>query len=299
MFDRTFTLALAVIPFLVSAKPAHQRRQSITTLSQAQITAFKPYTFFASAAYCDPSTTINWSCGANCEANPGFEPIASGGDGDGTQFWYVGFDPAQSTIIVAHQGTDVDEIEADLTDADFFLAPLDPTLFPSLPSGIEVHNGFGSEQAKTASSILAAVEQGMSKFGVGKVTMVGHSLGAAISLIDSVYLGLHLPAGTGFQTVTYGMPRVGNEAFATYVDANVQSLTHINNKEDPVPILPGMFLGFHHPSGEVHVMDSNAWVACPGQDNESDECIVGDVPTIFESDTSDHDGPYDGVEMGC
>lgn len=29
--------------------------------------------------------------------------------------------------------------------------------------------------------------------------------------------------------------QVGNQAFADYVDANVTSLTHINNKEDPVP----------------------------------------------------------------
>ena len=36
-----------------------------------------------------------------------------------------------------------------------------------------------------------------------------------------------------------------------------------------------------------------------GQDNPSDLCIVGDVPNIFESNESDHDGPYNGVEMGC
>ena len=36
-----------------------------------------------------------------------------------------------------------------------------------------------------------------------------------------------------------------------------------------------------------------------GQDNPSDQCIVGDVPTIFNGDESDHDGPYNGVEMGC
>ena len=36
-----------------------------------------------------------------------------------------------------------------------------------------------------------------------------------------------------------------------------------------------------------------------GQDNTSTECIVGDVPNIFESDPDDHTGPYDGIEMGC
>ncbi len=37
---------------------------------------------------------------------------------------------------------------ADLTDVDFFLEPLSTTLFPGLPSGIEVHNGFAGEQAE-------------------------------------------------------------------------------------------------------------------------------------------------------
>lgn len=69
----------------------------------------------------------------------------------------------------------------------------------------------------------------MSANGASSVTIVGHSLGkaptplapfqtyfevmihlgGAIALITSVYLPLHLAAGTAFKTVTYGMPRVG------------------------------------------------------------------------------------------
>jgi hypothetical protein len=30
---------------------------------------------------------------ASCDANPNFQPVASGGDGGDMQFWYVGFDP--------------------------------------------------------------------------------------------------------------------------------------------------------------------------------------------------------------
>jgi predicted lipase len=103
----------------------------------------------------------------------------------------------------------------------------------------------------------------MSTYGTTSVTIVGHSLGAAISLIDSVYLPLWLPSSTTFKTVLYGLPRVGNQAFANYIDANT-TLTHINNEEDPVPILPGMFLGFVHPAGEVHIEDSGEWANCPG-----------------------------------
>jgi len=295
---RQSSLALFLLPLLACATPTVERRQSITTLSAAQVAAFKPYTFFAASAYCNPSTTINWSCGANCNANPGFEPIASGGDGGSVQFWYVGYDPALKTIIVAHQGTDTSKLLADLTDANFFLQSLDPTLFPGVPSSVEVHNGFANEQAKTAPAVLAAVQKGMSQFGATKVTIVGHSLGAALSLLDSVYLPLHLPAGTTFMSVMYGMPRVGNPAFANWVDGH-EHLTHINNKKDPIPIVPGRFLGFAHPAGEVHIMADNSWVSCPGQDNTSTECEVGDVPNIFDSTPGDHSGPYDGVHMGC
>ena len=107
--------------------------------------------------------------------------------------------------------------------------------------------------------------------------------GAALALLDSVYLPLHLPSTIQFTTVCYGLPRVsfiypgyisitvrlttlnqvGNQDFANYVDAHL-SLTHINNKEDPIPIVPGMFLGYVHPSGEVHIQDSGSWDACPG-----------------------------------
>ena len=58
----------------------------ISALSTAQITAFAPYTHFASTAYCAPATTRVWDCGANCDANPTFEPVAAGGDGAVTQF---------------------------------------------------------------------------------------------------------------------------------------------------------------------------------------------------------------------
>jgi hypothetical protein len=249
----SLALGLLLFPLLTIATPAVQRRQSITTLSAAQIASFKPYTFFASTAYCDPSTTINWSCGANCDANPGFQPIASGGDGGSVQFceWnmfedvsggsasranhesvgYVGFDPTLNTIIVAHQGTDSSKMYvlffhhpsilsnphffrlADLEDADFFLESLDPTLFPGVPSSVQAHSGFAGGQAKTAASVLAAVQQGMSQFGTTKVTIVGHSLGAALSLLDSVYLPLHLPANTQFTSIMYGLPRVSPICF--------------------------------------------------------------------------------------
>jgi len=77
----------------------------------------------------------------------------------------------------------------------------------------------------------------MSTYGTSQVTIVGHSLGAALALLDSVYLPIWIP-NASFQVITFGMPRVGNQAFANYIDAN-WGVTHINNMEDPVPTVPG------------------------------------------------------------
>ncbi|KAH9970959.1 Alpha/Beta hydrolase protein [Lactifluus volemus] len=261
------------------------QRQAITTLSSTQIDAFAPFTNFASAAYCNPSTTGNWSCGANCDANPDFQPVASGGDGDITQFWFVGFSPSLSTVIVAHQGTEPTQFFADLTDLDFFLEPLNPSLFPGIPSSVQAHNGFAREHARTAPGILSAVQQTLSAHGGSSVTVVGHSLGAALSLLDAVFLSLQLP-NVNVNMVGYAMPRVGNQDFANFVDSQLSGLvTHINNKKDPIPT--------------IHQQDSGEWDACPGQDNPSNLCIVGDVPNVFVGKVSDHAGPYAGITIGC
>lgn len=138
------------------------------------------------------------------------------------------------------------------------------------------------------------------------MVVTGHSLGAALALLDLVYLQLHLPSGTRVSMVGYGMPRVGNRAFADYVDAMhsadsvMPTVTHINNKKDPVPIVPGRFMGFAHPAGEVHIQHdlSGAWVACPGQDNPSPLCSVGDAHNVVQSNILDHMGPYDDIFMG-
>lgn len=167
------------------------------------------------------------------------------------------------------------------------------TLFPGVSSSVEVHKGFLTEQARwaslprrisllsewyslpllhsTASTILTAVNKTLNAHPGSGVALVGHSLGAAISLLDTVFLQLHLPSSTPLRMIGYGLPRVGNQAFADYVDQNITSLSsgaglvHINNKKDPIPILPGMFLGYHHPSGEIHIQDSGDWDTCPGQ----------------------------------
>jgi hypothetical protein len=91
----------------------------------------------------------------------------------------------------------------------------------------------------------------------------------------------------------YGLPRGGNEAWASFLDSKARlvlssyfpfslssshaqlGLTFVTNQHDPVPIVPPKALGFQHSSGEIHSVDGTQsnFVACPGQDNEN--CSTG------------------------
>ncbi|KAI1790374.1 alpha/beta-hydrolase [Ganoderma leucocontextum] len=292
-------IALSTSTRAVPTVSTHLPRQdAITPVDRAQIAAFKPYTWFAAAANCNASTTVDWSCGEKCDANPGFKPVASGGDGIVTQFWYVGYDPALDEIIVGHQGTDFSKIIPLITDLLIKQVPLDSDLFPGIEQSVKVHQGFAGTQSRSAPGIVAAVNEALSAYPTRNVTVVGHSLGAAIALLDAVYLPLHLPSDVTVRYVGYASPRVGNQAFADYVDAQAMSVTRVNNKKDPVPVLPTIELfNYHHASGEIHIRDDDVWVSCPGQDNPSAQCSTGAV-NLLNWNASQHLGPYDGVMIG-
>lgn len=77
-----------LLPLLVAAAPSpvNKRQDTITALSAEEVAAFRPYSYYANTGYCKPNLTIDWSCGANCDANPDFIPVAAGGDGGWVQY---------------------------------------------------------------------------------------------------------------------------------------------------------------------------------------------------------------------
>lgn len=79
-----------------------------------------------------------------------------------------------------------------------------------------------------------------------------------------MFMKLNLPARTTVRGITFGTPRVGNEAWAAFFDSQVADFTRMNNKRDPVPIVPRRLLGFRHPRGEIHIQLNGSAVACPG-----------------------------------
>ncbi|EJD47790.1 alpha/beta-hydrolase, partial [Auricularia subglabra TFB-10046 SS5] len=237
------------------------------------------------------------TCGVPCDALPGFLPTASSGDGDIEQFWFVGFHPPLNSVIIVHQGSNFTLLFPLLTDLNFIPAPLNTTLFPGVPTNILVHDGFRRQQQRTSARILAAVKSTLAAHPAASVTCTGHSLGAALSLLDAVFLRSQLPSTTDVKFIGFGAPRVGNQAFANHVDAVLGDFTRINNKQDPVPKVPPRLFGFRHPSGEIHISADDQWLVCPGQDSTAVGCINDTERTLLDAIPSNHDGPYDGIVL--
>ncbi|KAH7098221.1 lipase [Auriculariales sp. MPI-PUGE-AT-0066] len=295
---------VAVLPFALGARAAPtvtRRSAAATKITSTTVAAYRPYTYYAAAAYCGVKTTLAWDCGGNCNLSPNFTPTAAGGDGSGVQWWFTGYDSDLKSVIVSHQGTDPSKLLSVLTDLAVLQTKLNTSTFPGIGSNLWVHSGFLNAHRDTISLIKTAVMNATARFNTTKVTFVGHSLGAAIALIDAAYFRTNLPTYT-IAVRTYGLPRVGNADWANWVDTQLPDQVRITNNEDPIPIVPGRFLGYNHPSGEVHavtpLIGTQSWYSCPGQDNTSPHCSIGDTPNIFGSNILDHLGPYDGILMG-
>lgn len=260
---------------------------------------------FSRVAYCSSAAVTSWKCGAPCDAlGGGIDVFQAGGDDGLIPMYFVAHDPTSNSIVVAHQGTESKNFLSILNDAQFLLTDLNTTRFTAADGkDIEIHEGFQKTFERTADGVLAGVKNGLAKFNSTKVLVTGHSLGAAIAVMDSVMLKEELDSSIELTTTVFGLPRSGNQEWADFVDAQLgTTLTHITNQDDPVPIVPPKTFGYRHPAGEVHInkVDANGQatdvVACDGQENEN--CSDGNN-LIKDFSISNHLGPYfDNISFG-
>ncbi|KJA29030.1 hypothetical protein HYPSUDRAFT_33536 [Hypholoma sublateritium FD-334 SS-4] len=303
MYHIALSTSLAVLTLIAGVAHASPgvvlQRRSVTPLTASQLGSLAPFTQFARAAYCPTAELQSWNCGEACAANSDFEPTLVGGDGNDIQIYFVGFSPSQQSIIVAHEGTDPTQLLSDLTDVDILMGNLSPTLFPGVSSSVQVHEGFRDEHALTATTILTEVQRLMSVKSTQSVTVIGHSLGGALAELDALFFALNLPSSTSITAITYGTPRVGNPDYAALFDSRVPNFRRVDNELDIIPIVPGRFLGFQHPHGEVHILSPGNAVSCPGDDDATDpQCQILSVPNIAVGNILNHLGPYEGVFIG-
>ncbi|KAI4372425.1 hypothetical protein MLD38_010659 [Melastoma candidum] len=75
------------------------------------------------------------------------------------------------------------------------------------------------------------------------ITVTGHSLGAALSLLVADELSTCAPTVPPIAVFSFGGPRVGNRAFADRIKSKNVKVLRIVNNQDVITRVPGIFLG--------------------------------------------------------
>lgn len=97
---------------------------------------------------------------------------------------------------------------------------------------------------------------------------------------------------------TVGQPRVGNPAFADFVDQTYgpSRLNYVVNGQDFVPHVPPQLIGYRHFSGQVWINPANttSWKYYPGQEN-----VQGANTATPQLNFDDHQGIYMHTQIGA
>lgn len=181
-------------------------------------------------------------------------------------------------VVLSYEGTDVFTLNGYMKDADFLLVEPAPIFDGVFPEGTRLDRGFQRNFVQTAGEALPAVKRALAEHNERRVTVTGHSLGAATGQLAAVRLEHELGRGTT-QYLGFAPPRVGNQKYADYVDEKLGGrFFYAINGDDVVPRLPPRALGYQHASGQIwiHPANSARWQYCPGQENR--HCSLAVVP---------------------
>ncbi|KAN0094055.1 alpha/beta-hydrolase [Hyaloscypha variabilis] len=292
-------------------RDALQPRDNTTTvgISQSLLDNFRLFANFTAASYCpgnENSTSGSLiTCTDNAcplvEADNATSLVEFGGSNDTTTADIKGFvalDPTRSLIVVAFAGSG-NTIRNWLADFTFIQVPY--TLTGCI--NCFVHSGFDSGWAERRSAVLSAVTSALETHPNYTLIVTGHSIGAGIATLAGAELrSLNCTA----DIYTFGSPRVGNTAFATFVTSQAPLLGQnyrMTHENDPVPQLPPTWVDYEHTSPEYWLTGgtdttdayaASGIVVCEGIGNE--ECNAGTGLVPIDGTAHNH---YLGLISAC
>jgi len=202
---------------------------------------------------------------------------------------YIARDDNKQQIIVAFRGS----VSNQNWNTDY-----NGTLIPykdnGCASGCQVHGGFYQAWSTASSFVLNTLQSQKSAYPSYTVVVTGHSLGGALTSFASASI-----LAAGYKTVAYsfGQPRVGNVAFANWMDstfpaANYYRGTHTN---DGVPGGSSGGVMKHHGIEYWQSPDPSSQsttVKCVGQEDPTCNAGAGGSGINAAHNT------YFGVQMG-
>lgn len=126
---------------------------------------------------------------------------------------------------------------------------------PDLCATCRVHAGFWSSWLEAREGVLAALQETAASHPSSKVVVVGHSLGGALAALAAADLKKR---GIAADLYSYGAPRIGGTATSDFIsNQGMGSVYRVTHKNDPVPRLPPVPLGFAHISPEYYISSPN------------------------------------------
>eukprot|EP00484_Ammonia_sp_Unknown_P024513 CAMPEP_0197026362 /NCGR_PEP_ID=MMETSP1384-20130603/6461_1 /TAXON_ID=29189 /ORGANISM="Ammonia sp." /LENGTH=379 /DNA_ID=CAMNT_0042455007 /DNA_START=32 /DNA_END=1171 /DNA_ORIENTATION=+ len=230
---------------------------------------------YSYAAYCQPSDLQNWNCKFCNVASSDFEMqhVISANYLQA----FIGFDGKQSRIVISFRGTH--NYEDWITDLEYKQIPYpNPTVADAY-----VHEGFFNAYSEIRESgLLSSLQTLLSLHpNTHNLLITGHSMGGALAelcaldLVDNNIIADEME----IDIYTFGGPRWANKPLAQYFNAlsNIKQNWRIVNDNDPVPIVPGTFLGeygFFHTTRQVLYTNYSRmqYVVCDASSGEDPSC---------------------------
>ncbi|KAJ5621074.1 hypothetical protein N7510_005058 [Penicillium lagena] len=241
---------LTALASLAIALPVGLTRRDVPSDTLDELMLFAQY---SAASYCSnniASSASALSCAAgNCPEVQTANAVPLYAFDDSTQYGDVaGFLAADSTnklLVLSFRGSRT--ISTWIANLNFDLSN------STLCSGCEVHTGFWESWETVAATLTSEIDSAMKTYPGYTLVLTGHSFGAALAVLGGTALR---NAGYTPSLYTYGEPRVGNTALATYI-TNQGSLWRVTHTDDIVPKLPPASFGFSQPSPEYWITSGN------------------------------------------
>lgn len=205
----------------------------------------------------NPKPPQNLTPGWNLIANLTVDAVAGLIDNKELMGFLVQSQSDPSHIGIVYRGTD--SLMDWLEDFEFRKVP-----FTDIPNGGHTEHGFtqlyrsvlvehpgdADVPPQTLNDFLASLH--MEPWNAARVTVTGHSLGAALAILTAAGLAVSKPE-LPLEIYSFAAPRVGDHTFAATYNALVPNSYRIYNKPDLVPHVPISLLGYEQVDAGVEI----------------------------------------------
>jgi hypothetical protein len=250
----------------------HVMEGEYTPASGDEVNQLRLYAYFTAAASCDKLS--DWTCKAcRYEGTTGTVVGTEIHDKATNTNGYVAYNTRLNTIVVGFRGTS----DSSGWGQNLKFGKSD---YNELGSGVAVHTGFLENFRVARDKVRAQVAQYRQQHSDATISVTGHSLGAAIATLIAQDVARQNPT-VPVKLVTFGSPRVGNDAFAKAVNrlSNLKA-TRFSNANDAIVHLPPKLFSYKHIDLEYWTKDSNSTTVVRCNPDEDSDCANSAAPVF-------------------